>query len=204
MQTIEAHGSSCIATQTDAVPPSNPVVVRPEAEALELPPPIKKQKLRFTTVVTLHSWKDVPAIAPDSLQELFLHTARDVWAWLSNASETARRTFRLREPEPEMQRLSLRWLEVVAAEDENVLRQHLFRNLLRLLKASQVELELDNRNLQADPSSDNQTWGYKDRGPKVAERLLSEEHLPSILMLMNCHPFVLREMIARRRYLPRV
>lgn len=141
MQTIEAPGSSCIATQSDAVPPSNPVTVRLEAEVLELPPPIKKQKLRSTTVATLYLWKDVPAIAPDSLQELCLHPARDVWFWLYNASETARKAFRLREPEPEMQRLSLRWLEVVAVGDEGVLRQHLLRNLLRLLKASQVELE---------------------------------------------------------------
>ncbi|KAG7530726.1 hypothetical protein FFLO_04834 [Filobasidium floriforme] len=205
MQTMEAPGLRCIATQTDAVPPSNSVVVRPEAETLELPPPVKKQKLRSTTVVTLDLWKDIPAIAPDSLQELCLHPAGDVWVWLSNASATARRTFRLREPEPEMQRLSLRWLGVVAVGDEDVLRQHLLGNMLRLLKASRAEAEFQNdRETPADPSFSTQTWGYKDLGPKVAERLLSEEHLPSMLMLMNCYPFVLREMITRRRYLPRV
>lgn len=136
MQTIEAPRASCIATQTDAVPPSNPVVVRPEAEVLDLPPPIKKQKRRSTTAMTLDHWKDVPAIAPDSLQELFLHPARDIWVWLSNVSETSRKAYRLREAEPEMQRLSIRWLEVVTAGDEAVLRQHLLGNMLRLLKAS--------------------------------------------------------------------
>lgn len=86
--------------------------------------------------MTLDHWKDIPAIAPDSLQELFLHPARDVWVWLSNVCETPRKAFRLREAEPEMQRLSIRWLEVVAAGDEAVLRQHLLGNMLRLLKAS--------------------------------------------------------------------
>lgn len=133
---MEEPGSRSIATQTNAVLTLEPVVNRPEAEVLELPPPSKKQKRRFTTMLTLDHWKDVPAIAPDSLPELCLHPARDVWIWLSNASETSRKAFRLREAEPEMQRLSIRWLEVVAAGDEAVLRQHLLGNMLRLLKAS--------------------------------------------------------------------
>ncbi|KAH8079703.1 hypothetical protein HD553DRAFT_130540 [Filobasidium floriforme] len=136
VQTMEAPGSHTIATQTNAVPPSQPFVKRPEAEVPLPPPPTRKQKRRSTTAMTLDHWKDVPAIAPDSLQELFLHPARDVWIWLSNASETSRKAFRLREPEPEMQRLSIRWMEVVAAGDEAVLRQHLLGNMLRLLKAS--------------------------------------------------------------------
>jgi hypothetical protein len=113
-------------------------MTRAEAEVPAPPPPIKKQKLRSTTVVTLDLWKDIPAIAPDSLQELFIHPARDVWVWLSTASVTARKAFRLREPESEMQRLSLLWLEVIAAGDEDVLQQHLSGNLIRLLKASQT------------------------------------------------------------------
>jgi hypothetical protein len=135
---MEEPGSRSIATQSNAVPTLEPVVNRPEAEVPFPPPPTRKQKRRSTTVVTLDLWKDIPAIAPDSLQELFIHPARDVWVWLSNASVTARKAFRLREPEPVMQRLSLRWLEVIAAGDEDVLQQHLLGNLIRLLKASQI------------------------------------------------------------------
>lgn len=136
VQTMEAPGSRSIATQTNAVPPSEPAINRPEAEVPSPQLPSKEQKRRSTTMVTLDHWNDVPAIAPDSLRELCLHPARDVWIWLSNATETSRKAFKLREPEPEMQRLSIRWLEVVAAGDEAVLRQHLLGNMLRLLKAS--------------------------------------------------------------------
>jgi hypothetical protein len=146
-QTDEMPSSRSIASQTDETPLSRSIAVQSDKEAA----PQRTKKLRFAIPNDL--WKNILPIAPDSLAELLLHPARDVWVWLSNASEPARRAFKLREPDHGMQRLSLRWLEIVAAEDVVVLRQHVSGNLVRLLKVSEIDTGSgDSINIQADPS----------------------------------------------------
>ena len=81
-------------------------------------------------------WTSLSSVSPDSLAELVLHPARSVWIWLYNTTEEARKAFKLREADPEMERLSMRWLEIATARDEVSTRSRVSTNLTRLLKVS--------------------------------------------------------------------
>ena len=109
--------SRSIASQYD---PQSPLVFEPKRAQSDL----------------VARWTSLSSVSPDSLAELVLHPARSVWIWLYNTTEEARKAFKLREAEPEMERLSMRWLEIATARDEISTHSRVSTNLTRLLKVS--------------------------------------------------------------------
>jgi hypothetical protein len=78
-------------------------------------------------------WSVLPLVEPDSLPELVLHPAESVWAYLFRCAETTRKTFKIRDPDEEMQALTLNWL---ASCNEEEVRERLKPQLAKLLRVS--------------------------------------------------------------------
>lgn len=156
-------------TQTDDIP--GPVsssahtdgssISRSTAAQFDFETPVPQTRRQSSTENT-NRWKSLPPVSVDSLAELLLHPALQIWVWLLNASEEARNTFKLREPDVDMQRLSIRWLETSEAKDEESRRRHVSANLARLLKVSPTRRLLRADQLIRFPFADvglSSAWG---------------------------------------------
>lgn len=78
-------------------------------------------------------WSALPLLDPDSFSELVLYPAESVWAYLFRCSNLIRKTFKIRQPDEEMQALSLDWL---ASRDVEEVRARLKSQLAKLLRVS--------------------------------------------------------------------
>jgi hypothetical protein len=89
--------------------------------------------------LTRTRWDRVTLVEPDSLAELALHPALSVWTFLFKSTAARRKALRIQDPDDEMQRLTLRWLDASADCDETRLAQHAVLNLGKLLKVRSLE-----------------------------------------------------------------
>jgi hypothetical protein len=140
-------------------------------------------------------WSRTADIHPDSVAELTMYSADEVWKYLAFLGDggTKGRLAGLSKMDDEMMGLTLSWLS--REKDEGDTRRVICEKLTKLSRVRILGSAFAYDRLLS--TSTFQAWGYKQHSRAVAENFLSKGDPWSILLLMKCHPYIMRGMIAR-------